>query len=171
MDRHGGEPVAIGAQEIMERAQRGADRVDLPILADRRLKIIADHRAVIIAARPLRFFQAPAVRKRVRTAMKHIIAQQVDARSDLRGDGAGDGDVERWVGRGPNAVEAEREEGGVAPRAVTIAGNRFVRFVEQASMALPFSIQPAAVPELTVAIVLVDEATESSMRTPPCSGR
>lgn len=82
----------------------------------------------------------------------------------LRGDGAGDGDVERWVGRGPNAVEAEREEGGVAPRAVTIAGNRFVRFVEQASMALPFSIQPAAVPELTVAIVLVDEATESSMR-------
>ena len=82
----------------------------------------------------------------------------------LRGDDAGDGDVERWTGRGPNAVEAEREEGGVAPRAVTIAGNRFVRFVEQASMALPFSIQPATVPELTVAIVLVDEATESSMR-------
>lgn len=82
----------------------------------------------------------------------------------LRADDAGDGDVERWVGRGPNAVEAEREEGGVAPRAVTIAGDRFVRFVEQASMDLPFSIQPATVPELTIAIVLVDEATESSMR-------
>ena len=94
---HGGEPVAIGAQEIMERAQCGADRVDLPILADRRLKIIADHRAVIIAARPLRFFQAAAVRKRVRTAMKHIIAQQVDARSDLRGDGGSNvGGRKQW---------------------------------------------------------------------------
>ena len=86
MRSHRRQAIAICGKERMDRPQRAAHRIDLAILAERCLEVVADLRHVVVPARRLRLLDRTTVDQRVRAAVEHVIAEQIDARTELRGD-------------------------------------------------------------------------------------
>nr|GEU28584.1 hypothetical protein [Tanacetum cinerariifolium] len=80
--RHRGQARAEILQEPVIRAQAREHLALLAVRAQRRLEIVIDQRQVVMAARARAFLQ-PRAPCRIAPAMEHIIAQQVDARTEL----------------------------------------------------------------------------------------
>src|SRR5271163_694854 len=82
--RHGSELAAELIQEIMEYLERAVGRSHLAKLAKRRLKIVGNHRQIENAVDRSRLLQRGAYAFRIRSAVKHIIAIEIRACTEMR---------------------------------------------------------------------------------------